>query len=311
MLVPINTLFGINAPASITIEVGEINHPRIPAAENYIFSEDFLRDFLGWNNMSDAFGGKEAMYIVGPTGSGKTSGVTQVAARLRKPLYSVTAHSRMETPELIGRFVVVNGSMKWADGPLTMAMKEGHWFLLNEFDYLDPATAAGLNSVLEGNPLEIPETGEVVLAHPKFRFIATANTNGAGDMTGLYQGTLRQNIAAMDRFFITQVDYPTVEQETTILAAVAGILPTDIRNSMIQAANDIRGLFVAGEADVTLSIRTLCRWAKYAAMFQGSIQAKGGDPIRYAFDRALGYRTDTDARKVLHEVLQRTFGNDN
>jgi cobaltochelatase CobS len=216
----------------------------------------------------------------------------------------------METPELVGRFVVVDGSMKWVDGPLTVAMKEGHWFLLNEFDYLDPATAAGLNSILEGNPLEIPETGEMVHAHENFRFIATANTNGAGDQTGLYSGTLRQNIAAMDRFFITQVDYPTVEQETQILAATAAALPEDIRSSMIKVANDIRALFLAGGTDVTLSIRTLCRWATYAMLFQ-DMAAKGGDPIRYSFDRALGFRTDTESRKALHEILQRTFGNSN
>jgi len=304
MLVPIKDLFGINAPASVTVEVGETNDPRIPTAENYTFNEAFLRDFLAFLRISR---GKEAFYIVGPTGSGKTSGVTQVAARLRKPLYSVTAHSRMETPELIGRFIVVNGSMQWADGPLTAAMKKGDWFLLNEFDYLDPATAAGLNSILEGNPLEIPETGEIVVAHPDFRFIATANTNGAGDQTGLYQGTLRQNIAAMDRFFITQVDYPSVEDETKILAATAAGLPESIRSAMIKVANDIRSLFVQGETDVTLSIRTLCRWATYAMMFQG-LAAKGGDPTKYAFDRALGFRTDTESRKVLHEVLQRTFG---
>lgn len=307
MQVSIAQLFGINAPASITVEVGETNDPRIPAAENYTFNEGFLRDFLAFLKISR---GKEAFYIVGPTGSGKTSGVMQVAARLRVPVHSVTAHSRLEVPEIIGRFVVVNGSMQWVDGPLVVAMKTGSWFVINEFDYLEPPTAAGLNSVLEGCPLEIPETGELVVAHPNFRFIATANTNGAGDQTGLYQGTLRQNIAAMDRFFITQVDYPSVEDETKILAATAAALPESIRSAMIKVANDIRSLFVQGEADVTLSIRTLCRWATYAMMFQG-MAAKGGDPIMYAFDRALGFRTDTDSRKVLHEVLQRTFGGTN
>ena len=303
MKVSISELFGIQAPASIAMEVGEIDHPRIPASEKYTFREDLLRDVLAWVHIG--FG--EGLYLVGPTGSGKTSLITQVASRLRIPLYSVNAHSRLETPELIGRFIVIEGNMVWTDGPLTRAMKEGVWFLMNEFDYLDPATAAGLNSVLEGNPLEIPETGEVVHAQPGFRFIATANTNGAGDATGLYQGTLRQNIAAMDRFLITEVGYADEEQERTILAAMAAALPESIRNPMIKVANDIRSLFVVGETDVTLSTRTLCRWAKYALMFQG-LASRGGDPVAYAFDRALGFRTDTENRKALHEVLQRTFG---
>lgn len=303
MQVSIKELFGINAPDSVTMNVNEFDHPRIPNKENYTFREDLLRDVLAWVHIGQG----EGLYLTGPTGSGKSSLITQIAARLRIPLFGVNAHSRLETPELVGRFIVVNGSMQWVDGPLTVAMKHGCWFVLDEFDLLDPATAAGLNSVLEGRPLEIPETGEVVIAHPNFRFIATANTNGGGDTTGLYQGTLRQNLAAMDRFLITEVGYPTEEQETNILSATAAALPEPIRTGMIKVANDIRGLFMVGESDVTLSTRTLTRWGKYAMMFQG-LASKGGDPLAYSFDRALGFRTDTDSRKVLHEVLQRTFG---
>lgn len=303
MKVQISQLFGINAPANACIEVGETNHPRIPQADNYVFRDDLLRDVLAWV----LAGQGEGLYLTGPTGSGKSSLITQIAARLRVPLHAVNAHSRLETPEMVGRHVVRNGSMVWVDGPLTVAMKEGHWFLLDEFDLLEPATAAGLNNVLEGRPLEIPETGEVVVAHPNFRFVATANTNGAGDSTGLYQGTLQQNIAAMDRFLITEVGYPTKEQEKGILAGVAARIPEQVREAMIKVANDIRTMFMGGESNVTLSTRTLCRWAKYAMFFQG-LSTKGIDPLAYSFDRALGFRADEENRKALHEVLQRTFG---
>jgi len=305
MKVQISTLFGIQAPANATIEVGETNSPYIPAAEKYIFRDDLLRDVLAWV----LAGQGEGLWLAGPTGSGKSSLITQIAARLRMPLHAVNAHSRLETPELIGRYVVRDGNMVWVDGPLTTAMKMGHWFLMDEFDLLDPATAAGLNNITEGRPLEIPETGEVVVAQPGFRFVATANSGGGGDSTGLYQGVLQQNLAAMDRFVITKVGYPTEEQEMSILAGVATRIPESIRKAMIKVANDIRDMFTMGESNVTLSTRTLCRWAKYSMFFQG-LSTKGIDPLAYAFDRALGFRAEEENYKALHEVLQRTFGGD-
>ena len=78
--------------------------------------------------------------------------------------------------------------MAYQYGPLALAMRHGGLFLLDEFDLLDPSTAAGLNSILDGSPLCIPENGgEIIEPHEMFRFVATANTNGGSDETGLYQ----------------------------------------------------------------------------------------------------------------------------
>lgn len=305
MQVKIKDLFEINAKDAAVIAVGEGDHPLIPKATPYIFREDYIWDILAWQ-----ITGLGALYLTGPTGSGKSSLITQVAARLRIPLYAVNAHSRMETPELIGRFVVREGTMVWVDGPLVKAMKEGVWFLLDEIDLLDPATTAGLNNVLEGRPLFIPETGEWVTAQSSFRFAATGNTNGSGDSTGLYCGTLQQNIAARDRFApVLQVGYPTEAQERAVLAAVCPFLPESICNSMIQVANDVRRVFVEGEVDVPLSTRVLVNWAKYACFFQG-LADSGLNSITYAFDRVLGHKASEDSYKILHEILQRTFGQD-
>jgi hypothetical protein len=91
-------------------------------------------------------------------------------------------------------------------------------FLLNEIDLLEPSTAAGLNGILDGQPLCIPENcGELITPHPMFRFCATANTNGGSDETGLYQGTLRKNLAFMDRFFLCEVSYPVPKAEEQLL----------------------------------------------------------------------------------------------
>ena len=193
-------------------------------------------------------------------------------------------------------------------GPLAMAMKEGHWFLLDEIDLLDPATAAGLNGIVEGRPLTIPEKGgEVIKPASGFRFIATANTAGSGDRSGLYQGTLRQNGAFLDRFWMVEVDYPDEIQEKQILAKAMPSLADTVRDALVSYANEIRKLFIKGEIEVTFSTRTLVRWAKLVYLFRPA-STEGKNPIIHALDRALGYRAEPESREALHELAQRVFG---
>jgi cobaltochelatase CobS len=96
-------------------------------------------------------------------------------------------------------------------------MKYGGLFLLNEIDLFAPSTAAGLNSILDGSTLCIPEnSGELIEPHAMFRFATTANTNGSSDGTGLYHGTLRQNMAFMDRFWLCELGYPKALDEQSL-----------------------------------------------------------------------------------------------
>ena len=304
----IRSTFHIDAPKTVTITGRAPEHPAVPPAdEQYIFRQATLSDLFTWYLL-----GERSLYLTGPTGCGKSSVIIEVAARLNIPLWNVVAHSRLETPELIGGYRLnTGGGMDFVPGPLLTAMKEGGWFLLDEIDLLDPSTTAGLNGVAEGRPLTIPETGEVVTAQPEFRLIATANSNGAGDATGLYQGVLRQNLAFLDRFYMIEVGYPDPEIEKNILTTVAPSVGSDIRERMVEIANEIRALFIKGEAEVTLSTRTLSRWARITA-FQARAAASQGmsnsDTLTKAFDRALGFRAEPDTRTALHAVLQRHFG---
>ena len=135
----------------------------------------------------------------------------------------ITGHSLLEFPEMVGHHTVFQDSMHYEYGPLAQAMRHGGLFLLNEIDLLDPSTAAGLNSVLDGYPLTIPENnGELIMPHPMFKFAATANTNGGSDPSGLYQGVLRQNIAFMDRFVLVEAGYMAESQELGILKNYVG-----------------------------------------------------------------------------------------
>jgi len=229
-----------------------------------------------------------------------------VAARLNIPVQPVTAHARLEIPEVIGRLTLLNGSITFVDGPLTTAMRHGHLFLMDEMDLLEPATAAGLNSVVEQRPLLIPQTGELVIPNENFRFAATGNTAGAGDTTGLYQGALRQNLALMDRFRLVQVSYPEPATEQSILAKTAPLIESSIREKMITVANEIRRLFMGESEDtaaieVTMSTRCLVRWAHLALAFKGA-------PLSYSLDRALTFRAHPETREALHQIVQRFFG---
>ena len=274
---------------------------------DYVFHET-SRDVIVWLMHSS-----DPLYLFGPTGSGKTSLIKQLAARLNYPVFEVTGHSRLEFPDLVGHLAVRSGNMEFQHGPLALAMKHGGLFLLNELDLLEPATATGLNGVLDGEPLCVPENGgELITPHPMFRFAATANTNGGSDETGLYQGTLRQNLAFLDRFWLCEVGYPSKDTEERLLAKHVPKLPDAIRKTMIDFATEVRALFM-GEAgdlnqsiEITFSTRTLLRWANLTVCFQ-PLARQGVQPITYALDRALGFRATRQTRAMLHELAQRMF----
>lgn len=269
----------------------------------------WMRDILAWLAC-----GRDPLYLFGPTGCGKTSCLKQVMHALNYPVYELTGHSRLEFPEMVGHHTVQNASMRYEYGPLTLAMKEGGLFLLNEIDLLDPSTAAGLNSILDGYPLTIAENGgELVTPHPMFRFAATANSNGGSDHTGLYQGVLRQNMAFMDRFMLVECSYMNEAEELDILKQYIGKrLDEETLTRMIRFANAVRRLFMGYDVEdmdaaieVTFSTRTLIRWAMLAELFQ---RANREDAVQHALDNALAFRASPASRMALLELFQRIFG---
>ncbi len=310
---PIGQTFGINAPATMTVDGFEDDqHPSIPAIKNYVFRNEHLRDVLAF--IANPFG--DALYLTGPTGSGKTSLLCQVASRLNWPVQQVTCHGRLELNDLIGQFMLVSGSMSFVQGPLAQAIRDGHLLILNEIDLMDPAELAGLNDIIEGQPLVIPQNGgEVIKPHPKFRLIATGNSAGQGDQSGLYQCVMQQNLAFLDRFRLMEVGYPEASVEKSILKSVLvsmGI-PVDsvmenLTDKMIQVANEIRRLFVggtdgAGELSVTMSTRTLVRWTNLMIAYKRAPNA-----LAYSLDRALTLRAEPAQREAIHRIAQDVFG---
>lgn len=199
--------------------------------------------------------------------------------------------------------------MKFMYGPLAVAMREGHLLLINEVDLADPAELAGLNDVLEGRPLVIAQNGgEIIKPHPMFRVVVTGNSTGSGDASGLYRGVMMQNLAAMDRYRFTKVGYADEEAELSILGRATPKLPENVRKGMVRIANQVRKLFLGengedGQISVTMSTRTLVRWAKLSLAFRGAPNA-----LEYALDQALLIRAAKEEREAILRVAKDVFG---
>ena len=302
----IKETFQIDVPPSLTVEGFKPSGcPEVPTESPYHFRKEPLRDVLAF--LSAPLG--DALYLSGPTGSGKTSLIHQVAARLHWPLESVTCHGRLELMDLIGQFTLIQGETQFAHGPLARALKEGRILILNELDLMEPSELSGLNDCLEGDGLTIAQNGgERIQPHPGFRLIATANSAGQGDRTGLYQGVLRQNLALMDRFRLMEVDYPAPEFELELLKSKVPELPETHLGQMIRVANEIRQLFVGrdhqkGLLTLTLSTRGLIRWAHLTWAFRSAPRA-----LEYALERALTFRADPDQKIAIHRIAADVLG---
>lgn len=312
-------LFNIQVPKGVLInKFSNANHPQIPTATSeYVFRKELVREMRDFLMTPRG----DAMFLSGPTGSGKTSLVTEFCARLNWPVQEITCNGRMEVADMIGHHALVSPApgqtpvMQFMHGPLAVAMKEGHVLLLNEIDMLDPAELSGLNDVLEGRPLVIAQNGgEVIKPHPSFRVIATGNSLGSGDATGLYQGVSMQSMAAMDRFRFMIVGYADPEVEEGILTKESPDLGGDIIKSMVRLANEVRALFMGegdsgGELSITMSTRVLRRWARLAIAFRSSQNAAGErNALSYALHMAMLRRASPEEQTAVLQLAKSIFG---
>ncbi|GAB6059401.1 AAA family ATPase [Desulfonatronum parangueonense] len=291
-------------PVSWTVRDQHEWQAYVPTPTNYHFRPEVTADFLGWWS----FGGLSCL-ISGPTGSGKSSLVNEVAARSNQPVFSATGHNRLELIDLIGQYIPnAGGGFTFEYGPLPMAMKSGGVFLFDEIDLVDPSTLVGLNSILDGRPLTLSANGgEVIHPEASFRFIATANTTGQGEgEANGYSGTLKMSKAFMNRLKWTfLLDYPEPDVEIDILQQLLG--NRDISEKMVTFAGEIRKIHTAEENPIpdTLSTRELVEWAKASLFFRQVPRVK--HPIAHALKYTVLNRASQDGKPILREVYQRIF----
>ncbi len=267
----------------------------------YIFRMDLLRKMLAWASGSIT----TSLFLSGPAGSGKTSLVEQVAARLGHGCTTLSCNARTEKADIVGYIGLEDGRTSFIEGPLVRAMREGEWIVFDEGDALPPSVTITLNRVLEGSPLAIPETGAVIHPHPDFRVAFTGNTRGRGDNTGQYRSRNVQDAAVLDRFLFVDVGYPTSEEETNLLKGKCPNLPEDIVDILVQLAGETRSAFESGNLSAPISTRGLVR---IASILEAGIFAKmGGDvlweSIAFGFADGLG-PDESEGVKQLLEALK-------
>ena len=269
-----------------------------PADDNYLFPVNTTRDIL----LGMMSGGK--IYAVGPTGSGKTTIFEQIASRLGRPFFRQQFHGEMEPSELLGTWTVgKGGEMVYLYSGLAQALSKPAVICFDEFDSGNPAVTAIANALLEGKPLVLSNKGgEVVPVHPDAILVATGNTNGMGDDTGLYTSTTVQSFATMNRFqMFVVIDYMKAPEETSLLMSIYGAkgMPVKEIEDMVKVANLIRDGFIAGKITAVMSTRQLLTWAKWLGMT--------GDPSR-AFALSFSNQLGIVDRQVTLELFQRVFG---
>jgi cobaltochelatase CobS len=232
----------------------------VPAKDdNYIFPIDLLKEVMLAMEMN------LPVYLWGHAGTGKTTIAEQVCARTGRPILRVQHTRNTEESHVVGQWTVRDGHTVFELGPLAYCMKHGVTYLADEYDFAMPAVTALYQPVLEGKSLVIKEAdheNRVITPHPMFRFVATGNTNGTGDETGLYQGTLMQNAANYERFAIVEeVKYMDPETEVGVIVGQGGV-PKDEAQKLVQFGRLVREGFANGKIGLPVSPRALINAAK-------------------------------------------------
>jgi cobaltochelatase CobS len=223
---------------------------------DYIFEIELCKTVLMGLEMNIA------TYLWGHSGVGKTTLLEQVCAHTNREFCRVQHTANTEETDIEGQFIVQNGELVFAPGPLTQAMEFGWVYCADEYDFANPQVLSVYQAVLEGKPLHIKSANKRILPHPNFRFVATGNTNGSGDETGLYMGTQLQNAANYERFgIVLEVKYMPAEQEIGIVQGKVGIDKT-MATKLVSLANDIRQAYAKREITNPISPRSVLNAAK-------------------------------------------------
>jgi cobaltochelatase CobS len=241
-------------------------------------------------------------YVWGHKGTGKSELFEQISARTGRPLMRVQHTANTEESHIVGMWTVKDGATVFELGPLALAMKYGWMYLADEYDFALPSVLSVYQAVLEGKPLMIKEAdaeNRLIKAHPNFRFVATGNTNGSGDETGLYQGTNLQNSANYDRFgMVIEKKYMPKKAESEILQRRCRLVEADA-DKLVEFATLVRDAYSGSKIGDTISVRSLINAADIGIR-RGSFKLG----TQLSFSNKLS-RVD---KEVVEGLAQRVFG---
>jgi cobaltochelatase CobS len=271
---------------------------------------DYLFDRQTTLAILAGFARSRRVMVTGYHGTGKSTHIEQIAARLNWPFVRVNLDSHISRIDLVGKDAIVLKDGKqvteFRDGILPWAVQHNVALCFDEYDAGRPDVMFVIQRVLEvSGRLTLLDQNRVIRPHPSFRLFATANTVGLGDTSGLYHGVQQINQAQMDRWsIVTTLNYLPHDAETNIVVSkVKSYGATkegrDIANKMVRVADLTRNAFMAGDLSTVMSPRTVITWAENADIF---------NDVGFAFRLTFLNKCDELERPLVAEFYQRCFG---
>jgi cobaltochelatase CobS len=271
--------------------------------EAYRFDHDTTLAILA------GFAYNRRVMICGYHGTGKSTHIEQVAARLNWPCIRVNLDSHISRIDLVGKDAIVLRDGKqvteYREGLLPWALQNPTALVFDEYDAGRPDVMFVIQRVLEvEGKLTLLDQNRVIRPHPAFRLFSTANTVGLGDTSGLYHGTQQINQGQMDRWnIVSTLNYLPHDDEVNIVLAKAPSYDTDdgrkTINAMVRLADLTRAGFINGDISTVMSPRTVITWAENARIF---------NDVAFGFKVTFLNKCDELERPVVAEYYQRCMG---
>ena len=296
------SMFGIDI--DMTIPAFSVADERVPEVDpTYVFDPDTTLAILA------GFAFNRRVMIQGYHGTGKSTHIEQVAARLKWPCIRINLDSHISRIDLIGKDAIVLREGKqvteFREGLLPWALQTPTALVFDEYDAGRPDVMFVIQRVLEvEGKLTLLDQNRVIRPNPYFRLFATANTVGLGDTTGLYHGTQQINQGQMDRWnIVTTLNYLAAPVETQIVVAKVASMDNEAGRkqvaNMVKVADMTRQGFIAGDISTVMSPRTVLTWAQNAEIFRN---------LGFAFRVSFLNKCDEAERSIVAEYYQRVFG---
>ena len=295
-------VFGIDT--DMVVPAYSQTDPHVPDLDpDYLFDRDTTLAILA------GFAKNRRVMVTGYHGTGKSTHIEQVAARLNWPCIRINLDSHVSRIDLVGKDAIVLKDGKqiteFQDGILPWALQNNVALVFDEYDAGRPDVMFVIQRVLEvAGKLTLLDQKRVIRPHPAFRLFATANTVGLGDTSGLYHGTQQINQGQMDRWsIVTTLNYLPHDKEVDIVLSKAkhytGKEGRDIVNRMVRVADLTRNAFINGDLSTVMSPRTVITWAENADIFKD---------VGFAFRVTFLNKCDELERSLVAEFYQRSFG---
>jgi AAA domain (dynein-related subfamily) len=214
------------------------------------------------------------LYVTGDSGSGKNEMISQVCAKLKKPMVRVSITRETKEEHLIGSKTLVDGSIVYEEGPVKWAAENGALLILDEISLADPAEIMCLQAILEGESFFVKAANQQVTPKEGFCVIATDNTKGRGSDSGRYIGTNILNDAFLERFEMTmEQGYPNEKTERKIiekLMANIGMDDTPFLEKLVQWVHAIRKVYIEEGLEEQITTRRACHIVKTYAKLKNA-----------------------------------------